>query len=121
MASVAPSCASAARRSPSIGLLHPEQYQLARQLLESAGGSVEDSPAGRARPRGCRQNFEADEFTRRDLMRELSFPGRDPRGRNRAPEFISEKTDPIRLQAGRVIEGIVTNGPASARSWTSVA
>lgn len=90
--------------------LHPEQYQLARQLLESAGGSVEDSLGRPGATKGLRrQNFEVDEFTWRDLMRELSFPGRDPRGRNRAPEFISEKTDPIRLQAGRVIEGIVTN------------
>ena len=90
--------------------LHPEQYQLARQLLESAGGSVEESLGRPGAAKGLRrQNFEVDEFTWRDLMRELSFPGRDPRGRNRAPEFISENTDPIRLQAGRVIEGIVTN------------
>ena len=90
--------------------LHPEQYQLARQLLESAGGSVEESLGRPGATKGLRrQNFEVDEFTWRDLMRELSFPGRDPRGRNRAPEFISENTDPIRLQAGRVIEGIVTN------------
>ncbi|MEC8511743.1 MAG: Tex-like N-terminal domain-containing protein [Planctomycetota bacterium] len=90
--------------------LHPEQYQLARQLLESAGGSVEESLGRPGATKGLRrQNFEVDEFTWRDLMRELSFPGRDPRGRNRAPEFISENTDPIRLQAGRVIEGVVTN------------
>lgn len=90
--------------------LHPEQYQLARQLLESAGGSVEESLGRPGATKGLRrQNFEVDEFTWRDLMRELSFPGRDPRGRNRSPEFISENTDPIRLQAGRVIEGVVTN------------
>lgn len=90
--------------------LHPEQYQLARQLLESAGGSVEESLGRPGATKGLRrQNFEVDEYTWRDLMRELSFPGRDPRGRNRAPEFISENTDPVRLQTGRVIEGIVTN------------
>ena len=90
--------------------LHPEQYALARRLLESSGGSVEESLGRPGATKGLRrQNFEIDEYTWRDLMRELSFPGRDPRGRNRAPEFISEDTDPIRLQSGRVLEGVVTN------------
>ncbi len=90
--------------------LHPEQYALARQLLESAGGSVEESLGRPGGTKGLRrQSFEVDEFTWRDLMRELSFPGRDPRGRNRVPAFISDDTDPVRLQKGRVLEGIVTN------------
>jgi len=90
--------------------LHPEQYGLARQLLEAAGGSVEDSLGRPGATKGLRrQAFEVDEYTWRDLMRELSFPGRDPRGRNHAPDFISEATDPIRLQPGRVLQGVVTN------------
>ena len=90
--------------------LHPEQYQLARQLLESSGGSVSESLGRPGATKGLRrQSFEVDEFTWRDLMRELSFPGRDPRGRNHVPEYISESTDPIRLQPGRVITGVVTN------------
>jgi uncharacterized protein len=90
--------------------LHPEQYALARQLLESAGGSVEDSLGRPGSTKGLRrQSFEVDEFTWRDLMRELSFPGRDPRGRNRVPAYITDDTDPVRLQKGRVIEGVVTN------------
>ncbi|QDV06387.1 30S ribosomal protein S1 [Planctomycetes bacterium Poly30] len=90
--------------------LHPEQYALARQLLESAGGSVEETLGRPGGTKGLRrQSFEVDEFTWRDLMRELSFPGRDPRGRNRVPAYISDDTDPVRLQKGRVLEGIVTN------------
>ena len=90
--------------------LHPEQYGLARQLLEAAGGSVEESLGRPGATKGLRrQAFEVDEYTWRDLMRELSFPGRDPRGRNHAPEFISDATDPIRLQPGRVLQGVVTN------------
>jgi uncharacterized protein len=90
--------------------LHPEQYQLARQLLESSGGSVAESLGRPGATKGLRrQSFDVDEFTWRDLMRELSFPGRDPRGRNHVPEYISESTDPIRLQPGRVITGVVTN------------
>ncbi|MEM8713488.1 MAG: S1 RNA-binding domain-containing protein, partial [Planctomycetota bacterium] len=90
--------------------LHPEQYALARQLLESAGGSVEESLGRPGSTKGLRrQSFEIDEYTWRDLMRELSFPGRDPRGRNRVPSYISEGVDPVRLQKGRVLEGVVTN------------
>ncbi len=90
--------------------LHPEQYALARQLLESAGGSVEESLGRPGGTKGLRrQSFEVDEFTWRDLMRELSFPGRDPRGRNRVPAYISDDIDPVRLQKGRVLEGVVTN------------
>ncbi len=90
--------------------LHPEQYALARQLLESAGGSVEESLGRPGGTKGLRrQSFEVDEFTWRDLMRELSFPGRDPRGRNRVPDYISDGIDPVRLQKGRVLEGVVTN------------
>ncbi|MEM6675207.1 MAG: S1 RNA-binding domain-containing protein [Planctomycetota bacterium] len=90
--------------------LHPEQYQLARQLLESAGGGVAETLGRPGATKGLRrQSFEVDEYTWRDLMRELSFPGRDPRGRNRVPEYVSENTDPIRLQPGRVVEGVVTN------------
>ena len=90
--------------------LHPEQYQLARQLLESTGGTVAESLGRPGATKGLRrQQFEVDEFTWRDLMRELSFPGRDPRGRNHVPEYISESTDPVRLQPGRVLTGVVTN------------
>lgn len=90
--------------------LHPEQYELARKLLEAGGGSVSETLGRPGATKGLkRADHDVDEYTWRDLMRELSFPGRDPRGRNRVPEFISDATDPVRLQKDRVIEGVVTN------------
>jgi len=90
--------------------LHPEQYQLARQLLETTGGSVSETLGRPGSTKGLRrQTFGVDEYTWRDLMRELSFPGRDPRGRNHVPTYVSDDTDSIRLQPGRVLEGVVTN------------
>ncbi len=90
--------------------LHPEQYPLARKLLEAAGSSVE---AGLGRPgalRGLRRSdFDIDEATWRDLMRELSFPGRDPRWRQWGPDLLDPNTDPVRITRDRVVEGIVTN------------
>lgn len=90
--------------------LHPEQYPLARKLLEAAGSSVE---SGLGRPgalRGLRRNeFDVDEGTWRDLMRELAFPGRDPRWRQWAPALLDANTDPVRITKDRVVEGVVTN------------
>ncbi|MBL8860574.1 MAG: S1 RNA-binding domain-containing protein [Planctomycetes bacterium] len=90
--------------------LHPEQYPLARRLLESAGASVE---GGLGRPgalRGLRRaDFDIDEATWRDLMRELAFPGRDPRWRQWGPSLLPPDTDPVRITKDRVVEGVVTN------------
>ena len=89
--------------------LHPEQYDLARRLLESAGGSVEESLGRPGVTKGLkRAAFEVDEHTWRDLMRELSMPGRDPRLRLFAPRLMSPDTDAVRLTPGRVVEGVVT-------------
>ena len=89
--------------------LHPEQYDLARRLLEAAGG-VEEALGRPGATKGLRRaDHNVDEFTWRDLMRELSFPGRDPRPRVRVPELLPADVDPVRLQEGRVIEGVVTN------------
>lgn len=89
--------------------LHPEQYDLARRLLESAGGAPEESLGRPGVTKGLkRAAFEVDEHTWRDLMRELSMPGRDPRLRLFAPRLLSPDTDSARLTPGRVIEGVVT-------------
>jgi len=89
--------------------LHPEQYPLIERLLEPAGG-VREALGRPGATKGLRRaEAGVDEYTWRDIMRELSFPGRDPRPRVRVPQFLSPATDPVRLQPGRVVEGIVTN------------
>jgi predicted RNA-binding protein with RPS1 domain len=42
-------------------------------------------------------------------MREISFPGRDPRGVQHRVNLLEPGTDPLRLVKGRVVEGIVTS------------
>jgi predicted RNA-binding protein with RPS1 domain len=42
-------------------------------------------------------------------MRELSWPGRDPRPRLLIPDLLEPDTDPIRLVKDRVVEGVVSN------------
>lgn len=90
--------------------LHPEQYQLVRTLLESAGSSVEQGFGRPGTTKGLRRvDFQVDDFTWRDLMREIAYPGRDPRPRQFGPTLIEPDTDPVRLVKDRVVEGIVSN------------
>ena len=90
--------------------LHPEQYPLARKLLEAAGSTVENGLGRPGALRGLRRHeFDVDEGTWRDLMRELAFPGRDPRWRQWGPNLLDADTDPVRVTKDRVVEGIVTN------------
>lgn len=89
--------------------LHPEQYALVRNLFDSAGTTVENGLGRMGSTRGLRCPEDIDEGTWRDITREMTFPGRDPRPRQRLPELLDPATDPVRLVQGRVIEGVVTN------------
>ncbi|MFN0008511.1 MAG: S1 RNA-binding domain-containing protein, partial [Planctomycetota bacterium] len=90
--------------------LHPEQYPLVRRLLDSAGASVEQALGRYGATRGLhRGDFDVDDATWRDLMREISWPGRDPRPRLMIPALLEPDTDPVRLVKDRVVEGVVSN------------
>lgn len=90
--------------------LHPELYGVAREVLQSVGGSVDESLGRPGVTRGLRREaFNVDENTWRDLMRELSRPGRDPRSWLMRPRLMSPATDPAMITKDRVVEGIVTS------------
>jgi uncharacterized protein len=90
--------------------LHPEQYPLVRRMLDSIGSTVEQALGRPGATKGLRRaDFGVDEGTWRDLMREISFPGRDPRGVQHRVQLLEPETDPLRLVKGRVVEGIVTS------------
>jgi uncharacterized protein len=91
--------------------LHPEQYVLARRLVEAVGGTIDDSLGRPGATRGLkREDFsDIDPETWRDLMRELSYPGRDPRHRLFVPRLLDSNADPAVLTRDRVVEGVVTN------------
>ena len=90
--------------------LHPEQYDLARRVIESAGGSVEDGLGKPWTTKGLRrEDFAADEITWRDLMREIARPGRDPRLRLFPPRLLDPGTDRATLTKDRVVEGVITS------------
>jgi uncharacterized protein len=90
--------------------LHPEQYEAARRVLESSGGSVAESLGRPGVTKGLRRvDFNVDDSTWRDLMRELWHPGRDPRVPLHLPRFLSHDTDRVTLSKDRVIEGVISN------------
>jgi uncharacterized protein len=90
--------------------LHPEQYPLIRRIADSMGAGLEQVLGRMGATKGLRRaDFGVDEDTWRDAMRELSFPGRDPRPRQHLPELLEPGTDPVRLIKDRVVEGIVTS------------
>jgi uncharacterized protein len=90
--------------------LHPEQYPLVRRMLDSIGTAVEQALGRPGATKGLRRvDFDVDEGTWRDLMREISFPGRDPRGIQHKVNLLEPNTDVLRLVKGRVLEGIVTS------------
>ncbi len=90
--------------------LHPEQYELARRVIEAGGVSVAEALGSPGSTKGMRRaDFGVDDLTWRDLMREISFPGRDGRLRLFAVRLIDPATDPVTLVPGRTLEGVVTN------------
>jgi uncharacterized protein len=90
--------------------LHPEQYPLVRRMLDSIGSTAEQVLGRPGGTKGLRRaDFGVDEGTWRDLMRELGFPGRDPRSLQHPVRLLDPDTDPLRLTKDRVVEGIVTS------------
>lgn len=90
--------------------LHPEQYDLVRRLYDAVGSTVEQGLGRPGAARGLRREaYGVEEYTWRDIMREMAFPGRDPRPRLWGPMMLDPDTDPIRLTKDRVVEGIVTS------------
>jgi uncharacterized protein len=90
--------------------LHPEQYDLARRVILRGGASVEETLGQRDAAKGLRRaDFDLDEGTWRDLVREISHPGRDPRPRQLVPRFVPPDTDLKTLTKDQIVEGIVSN------------
>jgi uncharacterized protein len=90
--------------------LHPEQYEVARRVIEAGGGSVEDSLGRPGVTKGLRRDaFGIEDNTWRDLMRELWRPGSDPRFSLFPPKLLPIDTDRVTLIAGRAVDGVITN------------
>ncbi|MFD8786806.1 Tex family protein [Kitasatospora sp. NPDC059599] len=93
--------------------VHPEAYPVVRRILAATGGELRELIGNGERLRALRPaDFADDTFgvpTVTDILGELDKPGRDPRPAFRTATF-KEGVDKIGdLEAGMVLEGVVTN------------
>ncbi|MFI5530579.1 Tex family protein [Kitasatospora sp. NPDC051853] len=93
--------------------VHPEAYPVVRKILAATGGDLRALIGNGAALRALRpSDFADDTFgvpTVTDILGELDKPGRDPRPAFRTATF-KEGVDKIGdLEAGMVLEGVVTN------------
>jgi len=89
--------------------MHPEQYDLAAKVIEATGRPFLEVYTQNGGLKGVkRADFEVDEATWRDLQREITYPGRDPRPRLFPPKMLPPGTTAESLEKGQVVEGIVT-------------
>ena len=93
--------------------VHPERYALVERMAADLGvplQSLVGDAAAAARIDIARYvGDEVGEPTLRDIVAELSKPGRDPRDRFEAPRFRDDVNELDDLAPGMLLEGVVTN------------
>jgi uncharacterized protein len=90
--------------------VHPESYPVVEQIAATLGTKVGElirSPE--LLEKVDRTRLSAGEYTIDDILAELRRPGRDPRDKFVAPQFREEVREISDVQAGMVLEGVVTN------------
>jgi uncharacterized protein len=90
--------------------VHPESYTVVEQIAGLLHSSVEEIIR---QPQLLEQvdpkRISAGAYTVNDILAELRKPGRDPRDKFVAPVFHDAVRDLADVQAGMVLEGVVTN------------
>lgn len=93
--------------------VHPERYALVEAIAKDAGVPLDElvGNADRASQIDIRRYLSGDvgEATLRDIIRELSKPGRDPRDAFEAPAFREDIREVSDLKPGMILEGVFTN------------
>lgn len=97
--------------------VHPESYDIARQLLRQLGYDIQDIASGGIKGISARiKNYSelakelgVGEPTLRDIVKELEKPGRDPRDEMPAPILKSDVLEMEDLTEGMILKGTVRN------------
>lgn len=93
--------------------VHPESYRVVEKMAKDLGCSTHDLISDESlRVRIKLEKYMSDKTgmpTLKDIMEELSKPGRDPRSRIKVFEFAEDVHSISDLREGMVIPGIVTN------------
>jgi protein Tex len=90
--------------------VHPESYPVVEQIAKSLQTSVREIiQQPQLLEKVDRSQLSAGAYTLDDILGELHKPGRDPRDKFVAPSFHEEIREIADVQAGMVLEGVVTN------------
>jgi protein Tex len=90
--------------------VHPESYPVVEQIAKSLKTSVREIiQQPQLLEKVDRSQLSAGTYTLDDILGELHKPGRDPRDKFVAPSFHEEIREIADVQAGMVLEGVVTN------------
>jgi protein Tex len=90
--------------------VHPESYPVVEQIAGSLNTTVSEIiRAPQLLEKVDRNKMSAGTYTLEDILSELRKPGRDPRDKFVAPSFREEVREITDVQAGMVLEGVVTN------------
>jgi uncharacterized protein len=90
--------------------VHPESYPVVEQIAASLKTSVKEVIAQpQLLEKVDRSQLSAGSYTVNDILAELRKPGRDPRDKFVAPCFREEVRELADVQAGMILEGVVTN------------
>lgn len=92
--------------------VHPESYDLARQIVAAAGGFTDGKVNPAALAALNPKDFTSPDVglpTVEDIIAELSAPGRDPRPTFRTARFEEGIEKISDLRAGMILEGTVSN------------
>ena len=90
--------------------VHPESYPVVEQIAASMNTSVDEIIRQPQMLENVdRSRLTAGSYTLDDILAELRKPGRDPRDKFVAPQFHEEVRTLEDVQAGMVLEGVVTN------------
>jgi protein Tex len=90
--------------------VHPESYAVVEQIAQLLGTPVSEIiQQPQLLEKVDRNRLRAGSYTLDDILAELRKPGRDPRDKFVAPSFHDEVRTIGDVQAGMVLEGVVTN------------
>lgn len=90
--------------------VHPESYPVVEQIAQSLQAPVQQIVRNpELLEKVDRNQLSAGTYTLNDILEELRKPGRDPRDTFVAPSFHELVREISDVQAGMVLEGVVTN------------
>jgi uncharacterized protein len=90
--------------------VHPESYLVVEQIAGSLNTTLNEIiRTPQLLEKVDRGKLSAGSYTIDDILAELRKPGRDPRDKFVAPSFHDQVREITDVQAGMVLEGVVTN------------